>query len=230
MRILEKLKSYWSVIVQAGLWAMNIVAGFVLPPKLGVPEDEQSILNLAQFIVNILLGLIIVLSIRFRNKNHLKSWFAASLVTVLLAVFSYFTYMRTRDRCTCRYYSTTVLIGTELKNKSLEGTACSILLEKATGAADEVWTAESISNCRLSLGISYVITVPLFVIGLMSMLQALFIALTRRQTVKQRDSKNNSTLSSGKGNSSKIRSPVSVSAKPDKEAKGRKHSTHSEIS
>lgn len=175
MNVFDDLKKYWGVVAQAGLWVMNIVAGFVLPPTLGVPAEEQAILSLAQFIVNILLGLILVLTIKFQKKSHWRWWFGACMLSLVLAVIAYFAYMQRRNVCTCEYYSTIVLIGTEPRNEAWRNVPCSLLIRQATGNAYDVWTAESIHSCRICLGVNYIVTVPLFVIGLITMLQAIYI-------------------------------------------------------
>jgi len=184
MKILEELKDHWAdVVVQFGAWVLGIVAGFVIAPKMGGPETEQSIWNLAQFMVNILVILMLIFTIKYGQKSHLKGWMIVTAVTLLLGLIAYFSYMNKQGSCTCKYYSRTVLAGTQLSRPDKEGAIpCEELLKSHAGAVEEIWTKDSINHCRLMLGISYVSTVPLFAICLISALQSLSIAKSQEET------------------------------------------------
>lgn len=174
--MLDTIKKSWNLIAQTGVWLMSLVAGFVISPQMGGPQDETSIWNLTQFVVNVLVGLMFILTIKYAKKIHLKHWVAATVLTLFLGLFGFFSYMNQRGRCTCRYYSKTVLIGTELRDpQQNEGSPCEDLLKSYTGEVHEIWTRNSINRCSLVLAISYVSTVPLFASCLISVVQAVFI-------------------------------------------------------
>jgi hypothetical protein len=180
--MLEGLKDHWAGVVQIGAWLLGIVAGFVIAPKMGGPATEQSIWNLVQFIVNILVILMFIFTIKYGQTSHLRGWIILTLVTLVFGLVAYFSYMNKQGSCTCKYYSRTVLIGTQLSRPEREGaTPCEELLKSHAGAVEEIWTRASINHCRLMLGISYVGTVPLFAICLISALQSLSIAKSKPQ-------------------------------------------------
>jgi hypothetical protein len=175
--MLAKLKKSWNVVAQTGVWVMSIVAGFVVTPQLGGPQDEKSIWNLTQFVVNILVGLLFVLTIKYAKPVHLRRWVGLTVLTLLMGLFGYFSYVSQRGDCTCRYYQKTVLVGTHLRAPQTEdSTPCEELLKNHTGDVEEIWTKASLNRCRLILAISYVSTVPLFAVCLISVVQALYIA------------------------------------------------------
>jgi MFS family permease len=180
--MLDRLKNNWNLIAQTGVWLMGIIAGFVVAPQLGGPQDEKSVWNLTQFIVNILVGLMLVLTIKFKKKHNLKHWVATTVVALLLGLVGYFSYMNQRGGCTCRYYSKTVLVGRRLREPSKEeNTPCEELLKTHAGDVAEIWTSDSITRCRMILAISYVSTVPVFAIALISVLQAVYIVTPKRR-------------------------------------------------
>lgn len=172
----KRSKNDWTRIAQLGTWVLGIVSGFVVAPQLGGPEEEASVWKLAQFVVNILVILMFIATSRFDSKDHLKHWIIATIATLLLGLAAYFSYLNQQGSCTCKYYAKTVLIGTHLNNPEKEGEIpCEELLKDHTGAVEEIWTKESINRCRLVLGMSYILTIPMFAICLISALQAFYI-------------------------------------------------------
>src|SRR5437660_5551075 len=180
--MLDKLKQHWNLIAQTGVWVMGIVSGFVVSPQMGGPRYEKSIWNLTQFVVNILVGLMLILTFKYARRTHLKLWIAATAFALLLGLLGYFSYMNQLGRCTCRYYSKTVLAGTQLRDPQKESnTPCEELLKTHTGEVEEIWTSDSINRCRLVLAVSYVSTVPLFAVSLISVVQAVYVASRKRR-------------------------------------------------
>jgi len=179
--MLDRFKNSWNLIAQVGVWVMGIVTGFVLTPQMGGPQDEQSIWNLTQFVINILIGLMFLLTIKAKKKAHLKYWVAATLLTLSIGLVAYFSYMNQRGNCSCRYYSKTVLIGTTLLEARESNRPCEELLKIHAGDVSEIWTRPSINRCRTILAISYISTVPMFALSLICVVQSFYIGTGRRR-------------------------------------------------
>ena len=172
----KHLKEHWSGAVQIAAWILGIIGGFLIAPKMGAPDQEESIWKLAQFVVNVLVILLFVATSACAAKRHLKYWVIVTLVTLLFGLGAYFFYLNEQNRCTCKYYSKTVLVGTQLSNPEKEqNIPCEELLKDHTGAVEEIWTRSSINRCRLTLASTYIATIPLFAICLISALQVAYI-------------------------------------------------------
>lgn len=178
-KFLKRLKKDWIAAIQVGIWIFGIIGGFVVAPKMGGPAEEQSVWKLAQFVVNISVILLFIAAGKYSLRQHLKGWVLVTIATLILGLVAYFSYLNQQGTCTCNYYSTKVLIGTEIRPEIASNVPCEELLKDHTGSVEEIWTKGSINRCRLILGVSYITTLPLFTTVLISALQALFLSRKR---------------------------------------------------
>ena len=87
-------------------------------------------------------------------------------------------------------FQRTVLIGTNLKTPETDkNKRCEDLLADGSGDVTDIWTDASVKQCKQTLHNGFVGTVPLFMIAIISVLQALFIALKGQdlEEAKQND-------------------------------------------
>ena len=172
----KHLKEHWTGAAQIGAWILGIIGGFLIAPKMGAPEQEESVWKLAQFVVNVLVILLFVATSAYAARRYLRYWVVVTIVMLLLGLGAYFFYLNEQNTCTCKYYSKTVLIGTELSNPERDkNSTCEELLKDYTGAVEEIWTKSSINRCRMILASTYIATIPLFAICLISVLQVAYL-------------------------------------------------------
>jgi len=168
-------KTSWNTTSQLAVWVVSIITTFVLPPILDTPESEISVWKLTQFLVTLLLILLILLA-RYLNKSrHLFIWLLLGLLSLGAGLFSLNSYDNIRKKCSCKYFSATILIGTVVEDSLDRGRDCESLVKSVAGKVDDIWTEESISSCRKREMYHYISIVPFFTVVMISFLQALFL-------------------------------------------------------
>jgi hypothetical protein len=175
------LRRRWGLLAQGSLFILGVVGAFVLPPPIGGTGHENKIwLRLAGFIVAILLGAMVLLSLRWGDRKSTSWWGIAAIVLLILSVAGFFIYQHMVDNYICQYFGRALVIGDEYTKQAQlhisqnHGITCSGLLEDFVGNAEDVWTSESINRCRMSLSGAYLACVTLFSLCIMTMVQALY--------------------------------------------------------
>lgn len=109
-----------------------------------------------------------------------------TIIALVLSLSAFFLYQRLLDRRTCQYANLPVVIGTRYTQHAQsyvrENSTCSDLLEDFGGKAEDIWTQESIDNSRYVLALTYILTLPLFMICMISVIQAVHCQSIRRKS------------------------------------------------
>jgi hypothetical protein len=176
----NRWKKAWNTISQLAVWVVSIITTFVLPPILDTPESENSVWKLTQFLITLLLILLILLARYLNRSSHLFIWLLLGLLFLGAGLFSLNSYDNIRRKCSCKYYSSTILIGTVVKDSVDRDRDCESLVKSVAGRVNDIWTEESINSCRKREMYYYISIVPFFTVVMISFLQALF--LSKRKT------------------------------------------------
>jgi hypothetical protein len=129
-----------------------------------------------------LAGLIFLVVQKWNRKEHVPRWAILAFVFLIISVLSYFGYQHFLDTRTCNYDEQSVVIGTTLTPQAQEdiketpNPSCETLLQDFAGKADDVWTRDSINGSRYLLAATYITCLPLFMICIISLVQALSCA------------------------------------------------------
>jgi hypothetical protein len=175
----SKLGKSWAELSQLAVVLCSALGGFLLPPPAGfLASQGLAWPRLAQFIVSVMAGLLIVAGARRRRARDAAlwaRWAIASLALALAALFGYFYLVEVR---TCRYYTNLVIIGSELTQHAGAYAArhsvssCEELLKLFTGRSGEIWTRGSLIQSELALALSYIAVMPLLAGAAITTLQA----------------------------------------------------------
>jgi hypothetical protein len=176
----ENTKKSYGLLAEFATFIIGVIGSFLLPPPGWVSSSGDKVLvRLAQFVVIIIAGLIFLLVKKWSRKKHVVRWVAITLVSLVLALAAYFGYQHLLDTRTCEYDNHQVVIGTEYTEHGLNylaknpNSTCKSLLEDHTGAAEDVWTKKAIDRSRYILAGSYILNLPLFMLCLIAVIQAL---------------------------------------------------------
>jgi uncharacterized membrane protein len=126
----------------------------------------------------IALGLAFIAAQKWKVRQHLTRWAAVAALFLLAALASFFGYQHLLFYETCDYNSGRVVIGTAYTphgsryhhdNPSL---GCHELLNDFAGSATDIWTEDSINRNRMLLAGSYLLALPLCVMCMIAIVQA----------------------------------------------------------
>ena len=177
---LKQARKQGGLLIQAAIWLIGILGGFMLPPPVGGDAADVRVwVRLAQFVITIFVGFLVLGAFFWNQKKHALRWAAASMVALLLAVTAFFGYQFYSEAWTVRHNSQKVVIGStltalgEVNRKKEPGISNSTLLEDVAGAAEKIWTPESIRLRRLALAGIYLSCMPLFTVALIAVIQAI---------------------------------------------------------
>lgn len=175
---IQGLKEIWGPLAQAAIWIFGIVGSFILQPPVTANQTQWP--SLAKFIIAVCVGLLVVPGFLLRKKKHWLWWELAAVVFVAAAIGSIFVYQHLTDSSTCTYQGQLVVIGKMYTPHGAEyakenpGISCGDLIDQHVGKVEDVWMKDSIDSARLKLLASYLACMPLFTIGLMSLLQGIY--------------------------------------------------------
>jgi hypothetical protein len=175
-----RVRALWAVLAQGALWFSGVIGGFLLPPPVGMAAgDDRTWLRFAQFLVAALLGLVLFATFRWHQRKHASVWWLTACGALLLAIVVFFQYQRLLYAWTGEYDGHLVVVGSEFtaqgrayveRNPNLPLTT---LLEDFLGRAEDIWTRPSINQRRTVLAGVYVSCLPLLVLSLIAIVQAL---------------------------------------------------------
>ncbi len=182
------MRKYWLVLAQAATWIGTLIASFFLPPPIGAAEGRTDVVyNFAKFILTSFVGLMIIPVLLRRRKKDVRMWLGGALFLMIGSILSFFLYMYYKDKWTCLYGTTRVVIGSEYTPDVLEaegGQTAKDCFETSCGASpggpELVYTAASIERHRIILSFIYVMCVPLFASCLIAVTQSVFCATRGR--------------------------------------------------
>lgn len=186
----QKSVQYWNVLTQGATWIFSIIGGFLLPPIGVLTTDEKSWMRLASLVTTALFGLAFVGCLKFKLKKHQKLWWLGSVILLLLSISLFLAYQRISYSWTCEYNYHRVLVGSEYTEQAARfiekygQQSCEFLLKSNAGEVGGIWTKESISTRRITLGGMYIGCVSLFTICIIGVIQAIFIATRRSSSYK----------------------------------------------
>lgn len=176
----ERARGIWALLTQGALWLLGVIGGFLLPPPVGMTAgDDQTWLRFAQFLVAILLGLVLFATFRWHLRRHASIWWLTAGGALLLGVVMFFRYQGLLYAWTGEYDGRLLVVGSEYtpqgrayveRNPNLPLTT---LLEDFLGRAEDIWTRSSINQRRMVLAGVYVSCLPLLVLSLIAVVQAL---------------------------------------------------------
>ena len=185
---LQDSRKSWLLLIQATAWVATVIASFVLPPPVGTAAETRVWVRFVQFIITIFIGLLALLALRWSKKKHILPWAAASASFLFLGTICFFTYQIFATRWTTSYDKDRVLIGDTYTRQAAEYVRAnptltpSDLIMHYGGSADKIWTIESINQRRIIIAGIYVITMPLFTVCIITLLQAIQCATAERET------------------------------------------------
>ncbi|MBI3851643.1 MAG: hypothetical protein HY298_15400 [Verrucomicrobia bacterium] len=173
------------MLAQTATWVLGVLAGFLLPPPIGTPQESQVWVRFAQFVITVLIGLLVLAALRWERKKDAFRWGAISLLFLFLGTATFFGYQFFAARWTTTYNEQRVVIGDVYtahgrgyhdENPNLPPAD---LIMDHKGEVEKIWTRESIAQRRLLLAAMYVLAMPLFTVCVMSIVQALHCAVAK---------------------------------------------------
>jgi uncharacterized BrkB/YihY/UPF0761 family membrane protein len=191
-KTLQGSRKSWLLLIQATAWIGAVIASFVLPPPVGTADETKVWVRFAQFIITIFIGLLVLLTLRWTKKKHILSWAAVSASFLMLGTICFFIYQILATRWTTSYDKDHVLIGDTLTKQAAEYLRENPTLTRSDlvmhygGSVDKIWTIESINQRRFILAGVYVLTMPIFTICIIALLQAIQCATAERETRRRR--------------------------------------------
>jgi hypothetical protein len=152
---------------------------FLLPPPGASSQDNHVWLRFAQLVITVVIGFILLASLRWSQKEHAAWWAGVSLLFLLLSAGVFFVYQTCAARWSATYNGQSVLIGDTLTSFGREyrqekpELSNEQLVMDVSGQIEKIWTKESLESRRSRLAALYVVAMPLFTICILSIVQAL---------------------------------------------------------
>ncbi|HAV61014.1 MAG TPA: hypothetical protein DCY13_01445 [Verrucomicrobiales bacterium] len=179
-RWLHGAKRTWDSLAKTGVWIAAVVTGFLLPPPAGAGQfGEANWSRLAQFVIIIAVGLILVVTSRYQRRQHTVAWSVVAGLALVVALGSLFGYLRSATLWTCEHDGLRLVIGSSLTPlgqafvDANPGIACDQLIFNFAGQVEKIWTIGSIQTRRMWLALIYLGTTPCFTLSILAVVQAL---------------------------------------------------------
>jgi uncharacterized membrane protein YozB (DUF420 family) len=188
---LTAARNNWGLLAQCAIWVLSVIGIFVLSPPADVSTDaNKAYLGLVKFVVVVLSGLIIIVASKWHQQKHAIWWGVVTAVFLVSAIASFDAYQQRMESWTCRYVGARKIVGTSTdytpqgryymdKNSSI---SCDDLIFAFAGRTDDIWTKESIDARRLLLSRYYLLSIVLFALCLLSVIQAIYCITTNNQS------------------------------------------------
>ena len=182
---LSDLKKQWNVLLAATTALMATIHTFW---ELNSLDLSKAVSGFATFTVSIVLGLMILPQIKYREKCHARLWWKVAAVALLLGAAAFFSYLYLQSSWTVRHQDTVLYIGSEPVDEGVarflkenQGLSKEELLGKyASWDPGLIWTERSIIQRRLIVAGVYVLCTPIFAIAMIAVIQLMYCA-TRRE-------------------------------------------------
>jgi hypothetical protein len=174
------LSREWRRLTQLSTGVISFVAGFLIPPPIGL--EKWSFVGLAEFMLLVSLGLLVVLITRWRLRKHLQRWVWLTVVSFAVAIGAFFLYRYLVLSWTCSYFGTQVVVGTQLTPAGTSYLAqhpnvdCSTMVGDFAGKVENAWVNGTIVRRQLFLAGLYASCMPLLGASIIGVLQAIVIA------------------------------------------------------
>jgi hypothetical protein len=179
-RVLERL------IGPIMAWIIATIGSLWVPPPPALPSDSKTMVSFAKFTVIILLGLMILPTMKWCcKKRHAWLWGKVTAGSLILGIIAFFTFMQLLDSWTVRHGDKVFYIGNIVKQdiapfmQAHPEMSKEELLESAGWNPANIWTEKSLRRCRLILSTIYILFVPLFAIALMSLTQLVYCVTSK---------------------------------------------------
>jgi hypothetical protein len=189
--VLKQSRKSWVMLTQTTVWVAGAIAAFLLPPPSSMPEESRVWVRFAQFVITVVIGMVLLAVLRWKQKKDALRWGALSMLFLFLGTACFFSYQIFAARWTAIYNERPVVIGdvyTALGREYHEQNPHlrpEDLLKHFTGKVEKIWTRESLQQRRLILAAIYVLAMPLFTICIMSIVQALQCAVAKTKSRKR---------------------------------------------
>jgi TIR domain len=167
-----------TLLAAGGIAGAALASGFAPPPPGFKGSSDQDTAAYAAIASGALVAVCVVPFLMRRGVTARRAWMLIALVTLALGMASFSSSGYIQRRCTARYFSTPVIIGTELTPLGLEYTRVNPdetrdeILDATQGQADRVWTRSSIARCRVLIASTYYLWIPFLFAALVAAVQA----------------------------------------------------------
>lgn len=170
----------WLAIAAAGVAA--VAAALVTPPA-AIADAEGGPSAFAALTSAAIVALVVLPFVVWRAARRPRLCLAVSGIALAMGVASFYAAEHGQRACTARYGDARVVIGSELTplgsayrqaNSQLSNDD---LLFDAAGVPERIWTAGSISRCRVRLRGAYFLWIPFLVAALATGAQAVPLAI-----------------------------------------------------
>ncbi len=166
---------------------MTTIGGFLIPPPIGfLSTDVQMWPKVGGYVIGIITTLLIVIGQNTKQRRFTKTWFATTVIALLLAIMAFFGYRYVTSTRTCAYYDQWKIIGSELSADAIDyerdhpRASCEELLKAFTGDVKEIWSETSLRGSEFLLSITYLSVLPLLTVASIASLQAYRCSRNRR--------------------------------------------------
>jgi hypothetical protein len=170
---------------------MAILGSFVLAPPIWDFKEDAVWFRFAHFIVSALIGLTFIPMSSRSNRKHARLWWGISAATLVIGIIVFFQYQNLRADWTVNYSGARIVIGEKYK-KDAEDYKAKIYSEQKreildeelvmdyAGATEGIWEKEAIRRRRLILAGTYIISVSLFALTIITLIQAFYCNSRRK--------------------------------------------------
>jgi hypothetical protein len=189
--VLKQSQKSWVLLTQTTVWVGGAIAAFLLPPPGGLPEESRVWVRFAQFVITVVIGMVLLATLRWKRKQDMLRWGGLSMLFLFLGTAAFFSYQILSAKWIASYNGRPVLIGgsyTSLGREDHEANprlSPEDLVMRFAGQVEKIWTRESLQQRRLVLAAIYVLAMPLFTICIMSIVQALQCAVAKTKSRKR---------------------------------------------
>lgn len=175
--ILSGAKKGWWRLAQNATWILGVIGSFVLPLPF---MEAGGWLKFTKFLVAVLVGLMLVLTEKWKAKKHTWVWFWVTLGLLVCATGAFITYQLALDQWAVRYNAKQTVIGSEATmaadarqwQEEHHETLEQLIMDYA-GATEKIWSRDELRLRRFQIAALYVGSAALFSVMLISLLQSL---------------------------------------------------------
>lgn len=182
---LGTLKKQWNVLLAATTSVMATIHTFW---ELNSLDLSKAVSGFATFTVSIVLGLMVLPQMKYREKSDARLWWKVAAVALVLGTAAFFSYLYLRSSWTVKHQDTVLYVGSEPIDEGVakflrenRGLSKEELLEQyASWDPALIWTERSIIRRRLIVAGLYVLCTPIFAIAMIAVIQLMYCA-TRKE-------------------------------------------------